>query len=566
MLELYLTDEQSQAYEGATNHLHDADVINRIWSMDHTVWSDSPEEIDNRLGWLRIMDTMLEDRNIGRIRQLAEIVGNEGYTDVLLMGMGGSSLAPEVFKKSFGVEEHYLDLHVLDSTNPDMVRAYEAKLDLSKTLCIVATKSGGTAETLSAFKYFYNRILAITGDRSATGAHFVGITDPGSKLETMSDKLEFRAIFLNDPNIGGRYSALSFFGLVPAGLLGVEVGSLLENAQQMAVNCAAANSPSEGDNLGGQVGALIGAMAEAGRDKLTLLLSPQITSFGDWVEQLIAESTGKVGKGILPVVGEPAGDAAVYGDDRVFVYIKLGDDTTYDEAVQDLHAAGHPVAVLKMDSLIDMGGQFFLWEMATSVAGHILQIHPFNQPNVESAKVQARKMIEEYQEKGALPELTAALSGDGMTVYGDVSASSPGEAFSDFVAQAGQGAYISLHAYIHPTEASDAALQTLQKTLRDKTKLATTVGYGPRFLHSTGQLHKGDAGNGIFIQFTSDNEQDVDIPDEAGEDASGMSFGTLITAQSLGDRQALLDEGRKVLRIDLGSDVTGNLAKLTAAL
>ncbi|MGB1289331.1 MAG: hypothetical protein ACPG7F_22535, partial [Aggregatilineales bacterium] len=344
------------------------------------------------------------------------------------------------------------------------------------------------------------------------------------------------------------------------------IRGLLENAQDMAKNAAAENDVVDGDNLSGQVGALMGAMAEDGRDKLTLLLSPQIVSFGDWVEQLVAESTGKVGKGILPVVGEPVGSPDVYGHDRLFVYIKLGDDTTYDDTVQELHAAGHPVAVINMKNLVDMGGQFFMWEMATAVAGHIMGIHPFNQPNVESAKIQARKMIEEYQQTGKLPELDAALSADGMTVYGDTSADSPGAALKAFVAQGGDGAYISLHAYIPSTPESDAALQSLQKTLRDSTKLATTVGYGPRFLHSTGQLHKGDAGNGLFVQFMADMPQDADIPDAAGDDASGMRFGTLKIAQSLGDRQALLDEDRHMLRIDLGTDIVAALKKLEAAL
>ncbi|MGB7341138.1 MAG: hypothetical protein WBC91_19735 [Phototrophicaceae bacterium] len=562
-MEMTLSLGQYQAaYEAATAELAQNKIMARIWQHDHTVWQDDPTEIDNRLGWLRIMDSMTD--NVDRMEHLRDALENEGYTNVLLLGMGGSSLAPEVLSFVFD-ENHSLDLDVLDSTDPAMVKLFDDVLNLEKTLFIVATKSGGTAETLSAFKYFYNRLLAITGDKAATGKHFVGITDPGSKLVGMSERYQFRALFVNDPNIGGRYSVLSYFGLVPATLLGVDVPELLQRAQAMAADCNPESSAHGGDNVGAQLGAVMGALAEHGRDKITIFNSPILANFGDWVEQLIAESTGKDGKGILPVVGEMIGSPDVYGDDRLFVYIRVGDDETYDAAIERIAEAGHPVVTIQVGGKYDIAGQFFLWEMATAVAGHILAIHPFNQPNVESAKNSARAKIEEYMETGELESLPVAVESDGIQVLGDVSASSPQQALKDFLAQAEDGAYVSVHAYVPMTEATMDVLAHLQTKIRDTTKLATTIGFGPRFLHSTGQLHKGDAGKGLFIQFTADMPQDVDIPDEAGESASGMSFGTLKSAQALGDRQALLDVNRKFIRFHL-SDIDDNLRVLIDSL
>ncbi len=550
-------------FEAATRALRDNEIMKRIWQQDHTVWSDSPKEISNRLGWLTIAEKMASE--MARFNALVDVVRKDGYTNVLLLGMGGSSLAPEVFARTFGVADGYLQLDVLDSTDPDAVLAYADKLDVSKTLFIVATKSGGTAETLSFFKFFYNRTLDAVGADSV-GQHFIAITDPDSKLETLAQRLGFRATFLNDPNIGGRYSALSYFGLVPAALIGVDLATLLERAQKMAINCDYNNCPSEGDNNGGRIGVLLGELAKAGRNKATFVISPQIAAFGDWAEQLIAESTGKDSKGILPVVNEPIGSPDVYGADRVFIYLRFTGDTTHDDAIEQLKSAGHPIVTLHVDDLYDIGGQYFLWEMATAVAGHSLSIHPFDQPNVEAAKVLARQMIEAYQQTGKLPELQPTLQADGVTVYGDVHAATPGDALADFIANPQDGAYVTLQAYIQPTSEADEALEQLRTALRDRTKLATTSAYGPRFLHSTGQLHKGDAGRGLFIQFMDATQQDADIPDEAGETRSSMSFGTLKLAQALGDRQALLDAGRQVIRFDLGNDAATTLKALAYAL
>ncbi len=545
-----------KAYNIENADLEAKDVIKRIWQRDYTVWDDDvPTEISNRLGWLDIAKVMKQ--NVDRMRVLTEIVCNNGYTHALLLGMGGSSLAPEVFRKTFGVKDGYLDLAVLDSTDPGAVLAHAQSLDLSRTLFIVSTKSGGTVETLSFFKFFYNRVAEAVGADDA-GKHFVAITDLGSKLADLAELHNFRQIFINDSNIGGRYSALSYFGLVPATLVGVDVDTLLDRAIAMMGACSA-----EDDNPAAGLGAAMGMMALDGRDKLTLITSPQIAAFGAWAEQLIAESTGKEGKGILPVDNETLGESDVYGNDRLFIYLRLDGDDTYDAAVQELIDDGQPVVRIDLQDQYDLGGEFFRWEMATAVAGHFLGINPFDQPNVESAKVLAREMVAAYMEEGTLPAMTPKLEEDGITVYSIFTENSLDGTLDSFLKQARPGDYVAIQAYVQPTEETDAALQEFRIRLRDQLKVATTVGYGPRFLHSTGQLHKGDAGRGLFIQFTSDNQQDVFIPDEAAATASSMSFGVLKSAQALGDLKALLNAWRRVIRFHLGTDVVSGLKRLT---
>jgi len=557
--ELARLGAHQEAVDAALAEMKEERIIERIWAHDHTVWRPDPTEITDRLGWLHSPEVMGE--NIPRINALAEAVRADGYTHALLLGMGGSSLAPEVFRKTFGVREGYLDLAVLDSTDPGAVLHHAERFDVTKTLFIVSTKSGGTVETLSFFKFFYNRVADATGEEHA-GAHFIAITDPDSALADLAGQYDFRTTFLNDPNIGGRYSALSYFGLAPAALLGVDLEVLLGRAMIGACNCEACKCAIQGNNYGGQLGAILGELAKAGRDKLTLITSPKVRSFGDWVEQLIAESTGKDGTGVLPVVGESMGTSDVYGEDRLFVHLRLEGDETHDACVQALEDADHPIVHVRLNDLYDLGGQFFLWEMATAIAGARLGIHPFNQPNVEAAKVLAREMVAAYQEEGKLPELSPTLKKDGITVYGDATADTPGEALTTFLKAAQPGAYIALQAYVQPTAETDAALGALRTQLRDRTRLAVTLGYGPRFLHSTGQLHKGDAGKGLFIQFTADDPHDVAIPDRAGASDSSITFGTLKAAQALGDRQALLDAGRRVIRFHLGTDAVGGLRKL----
>ena len=547
----------------ALNEMEQDRVMGRIWAHDHTIWKPEPTEITNRLGWLDIVEKMVEA--LPGLSEFVDSVRAEGFTHALLLGMGGSSLAPEVFRKTFGVRDGYLDLRVLDSTDPEAVLSVAKGLDLSRTLFIVSTKSGSTVETFSFFKFFYNRVVESLGFEHA-GEHFIAITDPGSKLADTAARYDFRATFFNDPNIGGRYSALSYFGLVPAALAGVDVKRLLDRALEMSCNNESCNSPVNGNNLGARLGAILAELAKAGRDKLTLVASPSITSFGDWLEQLVAESTGKEGKGIFPVVGEPVETPDIYGRDRLFVYLQHAGDGAYDWAIQDLEHAGQPVVRLCLEDRYDLGGQFFLWEMAVAVAGYRLGINPFDQPNVESAKVLARQMVAAYQDTGRLPEPAPSLHGKGITVYGDVSARTPVEALHAFLAQAHPGDYIVLQAYLQPTTETDAALLKLRARLRDVYGLATAVGYGPRFLHSTGQLHKGDAGRGLFIQFTANAQNDFAIPDEAGSSQSSISFGTLKLAQALGDYQALSNAKRRVIRFHLEDDVLVGLEQIITSL
>ncbi len=553
------------AVEAAKAELSREKVIERIWALDHTLWKPDPAEISNRLGWLRAIETSQEAAP--RLEALVQELRAEGFTHALLLGMGGSSLAPEVLRKTFGVSAGYLDLAVLDSTDPGAVLEHANRLDAARTLFIVSTKSGGTVETFSFFKYFYNWASAALGAEQV-GRHFIAITDPGSKLAETAEQYRFRATLLNDPNIGGRYSALSLFGLTPAALIGVQLQQLLERAQAMAEACGAAEVYQNDITLNpaARLGTAIAELAKAGCDKLTLITSPAICSFGDWVEQLIAESTGKDGKGILPVVGETIAEPEFYGKDRGFVYLRLAGDHTHDLAALALEEAGHPVIRLEMKDLYDLGAQFFLWEMAVAVAGQRLGIHPFDQPNVESAKVLARQMVAAYQQQGQLPELTPTLREGDIAVYDASGAKTLAEAWKAFLSSAQPDAYIAIQAYIHPTTETDASLLALRSCLREKTLLAVTTGYGPRFLHSTGQLHKGDAGRGLFVQITSDPVQDVPIPDEAGGEKSSITFGVLEAAQALGDRQALLDAGRRVIRFHLGKDALVGLARLTQAI
>ncbi|TET83313.1 MAG: bifunctional transaldolase/phosoglucose isomerase [Desulfobacteraceae bacterium] len=551
------------AFERELAELRDKQVMSRIWAHDHTVWKPGSAEITNRLGWLHSAEVMGD--SVKRLEELADGVRSNGYTHGLLLGMGGSSLAPEVFRKTFGVKEGFIDMAVLDTTDPGAVLAHAERLDPSRTLFIVSTKSGTTVETLSFFKFFYNWVSDALGPDKA-GEHFIAITDPGTPLADLAAEYNFRATFLNDPNIGGRYSALSYFGLVPAALIGMDIPAFLDRAMTMVCNAEGCNCPVAGNNNGARLGVVLGELAQNGRDKVTFVTSPQIVSFGDWVEQLIAESTGKEEKGILPVVGEPVGSPTIYGEDRVFVHVRLDGDETHDAAIAELESAQLPVVRLSLRDRYDLGGQCFLWEMAIAVAGHCLGINPFDQPNVEAAKVLAREITAEYKEKGSLPAETPSLKEDDIAVYGDVQGSTPEEALTAFLKQAKAGAYVALQAYVQPTEETSAALQNLRLRVRDRLRLATTVGYGPRFLHSTGQLHKGDAGNGLFIQFTAADPRDASIPEQAGSPDSSISFGVLKAAQAMGDRKALLKRGRKVIRFHLGKNVVAGLKRLAGVL
>ena len=547
----------------ALAEIRDERVVERIWERDHTVWKPEPAEIANRLGWLQSPEAMADSAQ--RLRPFADTVRAEGYTHALLLGMGGSSLAPEVFRKAFGVAQGYLDLAVLDSTVPGAVLALAERLDPKRTIVIVSTKSGTTVETLSFFKFFY-AWMADAVEGGEVGKHFIAITDPGSPLLDIGTRYRFRLGFLNAPAIGGRYAALSSVGLVPAALIGVDIGQLLDHALAMARRCKPASTTKEAANPGALLGAIMGELAKAGRDKITFVMSSQIASFGAWLEQLIAESTGKEGTGILPVIGEDVGAPGEYGEDRLFVHLSLDGDTTSDEAVAALERAEHPIVRLFLHDPYDLGGQAFLWEMAIAVASHRLGINPFDQPDVEATKLLARQAVDEYKKKGSLPIEPPNLIKDGIEVYGEMLADTPAEALMAFLAQAEPGDYAALQAFLESTPEIDEALQALRRGLRRRLRLATTIGYGPRFLHSTGQLHKGDAGRGLFIQFTAGDPRDASIPDEAGSPASSITFGTLKAAQALGDRRALAKAGRRVMRFHLGKDAVKGLRILQAAV
>ncbi len=543
--------------ENLRRDLDQNNIRQRLAQRDHTVWKEDPTEIANRLSWLDSPHNMVDQ--LSQIDAVVETVRQAGYTHALLLGMGGSSLAPEVFRRTFGVAPGYLDLGVLDSTHPDAVLACARRFPPATTLYIPATKSGGTVETLSFLKYFYKQAVDAVGKKQA-GDHFVAITDPGSGLAELAAELNFRYTFLNDPDIGGRYSALSLFGLVPAALIGVDIAHLLQETRKAAKDDA---------DLGLTLGAALGSAALQGRDKLTLINSPALHSSGAWVEQLIAESTGKEGGGILPVDNEPPAPPATYGNDRFFVYARLADDDAHGRAVQDLIDANLPVLQLNLDDLYQLGALFYTWEIATTIAGHCLGINPFDQPNVEAAKVLARQMVETYQQEGQLPQLPPTLEENGLAVFSPTPATSLSQALDDFLDAASQFSspgYVALQAYTPADPTTDAALQKIRQTLKIRTQLATTTGYGPRFLHSTGQLHKGDAGNGLFLQFTDTPTADAPIPDAANTPTSSISFGTLITAQALGDRQALLDANRTMLRIHLGSSPQVALNQVLQAL
>lgn len=548
-----------QIVDKALQEIKQDKIIERIWKHDHTVWKPEPTEIVNRLGWLDIANRMQD--SLPRIEELTIALRKSGYKQAVLLGMGGSSLAPEVFKKTFGIKDGFLDMIILDSTDPDAIEAISSKLDYSRTIFIVSTKSGTTPETLSFFKYFYSQVLDRV-EELRVGEHFIAITDPGSQLVDIATKYSFRDVFINDPNIGGRYSALSFFGMVPAALIGVDLYKLLDRAYRMVCNSQACNCPIEGDNLAGVLGTVIGELAKVGRDKITFILPQQLSSFGDWVEQLIAESTGKEGKGVLPVVGEALGEPAVYDNDRLFIHMSLDEDVSLSKKIDLLIKAGHPVITLRLQDIYDIAQQFYLWEMATAIAGHRIGINPFDQPNVESAKILTRKLLADYESAGTLLKPTPSITVDDLAVYGDFNKDASLNFLKIFLHSADPGAYVSIQAYLQPTTETDKLLNSFRLAIRDYTKLATTVGYGPRFLHSTGQLHKGDAGHGLFIQLTNAMNSDVLIPDDVVEKTGKIHFGTLKTAQFLGDYQALKNGGRRVIRIDLGKHVQSNLHRL----
>ena len=541
----------------------EANVTSRIWQKDATVWVSDPvkatltSDLTNRLGWLTIPESMHDC--LDALTDFAGEIKREGFTHMVLLGMGGSSLAPEVFMKTFGNAPGYPPMTVLDSTHPDSVQRITDNIDLAKTLFLVSSKSGGTTETLSFFKFFHDAVGGVKGD---PGKNFVVITDPGSPLETLAVEKKLRRVFSSPSDVGGRYSALTYFGLVPAALIGMNLHKLLDGAISMLH--ATHSCVPVAENPGLALGAAMGELALAGRDKITFFPSPGIATFGVWVEQLIAESTGKNGRGILPVADEKLGPPDHYGDDRFFVSLRVDGDENeiVDKGLDALEIAGHPVVRITLDEREDLGGEFFRWEMATAAAGAVLGINPFDQPNVEATKIKTRELLKAFQETGSLPADTPFLMEDTIEVFGGTGSggSSMRKVFSDFLNLTRPGDYIALMAYIPRTGDTDTALDSMRLGLRDRLKAATTKGYGPRFLHSTGQLHKGDGNKGLFIQITHAPENDISIPGEP------YSFGTLVAAQALGDYQALAERGRRLIRCHIKGDLAVGLKQIRDSL
>lgn len=535
------------SYHHMLARIVDANIVSRIWDADYTVWNASPEEIVNRMGWLHLPNSMVSQ--LPAIEKFVDSIRQEAFTHVLLLGMGGSSLAPDVLTRILGPQAGYLQLHILDSTHPDAVQRMADDLEHKKTLFIVATKSGTTTETLSLFRYFYCLMVESVGVEHA-GRRFVAITDQDTPLVELASEHAFRDIFLNDPHLGGRYSALSMFGLVPAALLGLDIGSLLDSARRMAAQCGSQIPPE--NNPAVQLGSLLAASALESRDKATFLLSQPIEPLGDWIEQLIAESTGKDGRGIVPVLEASLGNVESYGRDRVFVAIQLRNDLAMDATIVRLAEQGHPIVRIVLEDNFQLAEQFYLWEFATAIACHLLDVHPFNQPNVESAKRLAKTMSDQSRRTGIAPLLE----------HEEFSR----QLIAEFLASAVSGDYVGLHAYLPPTDALTTSLQALQTAIRDRYGIAVTWGYGPRFLHSTGQLHKGDGGNGHFIQLVSETMSDVPIPDCAAGSDSSLSFGVLIMAQAVGDRQALESRQRSVITLSIPEPISNHIETISSAL
>ena len=529
--------DYTEVVESTLAQLDAQGVVPRIWQGDHGVWAEDPTEIADRLGWLTLPTSMQEE--IPLLQAFASEVRAAGFKQVVLLGMGGSSLGPEVFRRTLGSQPGYPELLVLDSTLPAWIQAVDKVIDPSMTLFLVSSKSGTTIESNTLYAYFYQQVAKAVGGEAA-GGNFVAVTDPGTALESLAEQKGFRRVFANPPNIGGRYSVLSYFGMVPAALIGVDLGTLLARTEFMQGNCAVTQA---GKNSGARLGAIMGSLARAGRDKLTLITSPSLASFGLWVEQLLAESLGKSGKGIIPVAGESHLAMDCYSPDRLIVYLRLkDDDNTATDSLVDNLAVAHPAVRLEPDDRCDLGAEFYRWEFATAVAGHILGVHPFDQPNVQGAKDKTDLVLEQFEASGRLPRTEAA------------------ESVEQLMARAGAGDYLAILAYLPDTPEVTAALKEFRRRLTEKYGIPTTAGFGPRYLHSTGQLHKGGPDSGIFLQLTADHSGEIPIPERP------YDFGILADAQSTGDLQALQALGRRTARIELGTEPAAGIRKLTAGL
>lgn len=533
----------------------------RLWRKDPSLWSDAPDrqkQIRGSLGWLHVAEKM--EGHVDELILFAHEVKAAGFKRVVHMGMGGSSLAPLVMGQSIGSTGKGLPLSVLDTTDPASILALEREAPLEETLFIVASKSGTTAEPRAFEEYFFDKVKLLKGDRA--GENFVAITDPGTPLEQTAAEKNFRRIFLNFADIGGRYSALSYFGLVPAALAGIDVQRLLSQALRMLHACV--SSVPLDQNPGIVLGAFLGEFQKHGRDKVTFITGASLATLGMWLEQLLAESTGKEGTGLLPVAGEATGDPLFYRDDRVFVHFRLAAaDEGLDRKVEALRDAGHPVVTINMDEIYGLGQEFLRWEIATATAGAIIGINPFDQPNVQESKDNTNRLLDQVCKTGSLPHEEPDLVSGALRLYLNGSVppeSSVAAALEAFLKQAAPGDYLALMAYLRQDDVTDTLLASLRTGLGRRLRVATTLGYGPRFLHSTGQFHKGGPGTGLFLQLTADDTEDAPIP------GSPYGFSMFKQAQALGDMKALRRHGRRVMRIHLGMNVPDGLRELEQSL
>jgi transaldolase/glucose-6-phosphate isomerase len=551
----------TEAIQNEIDGWQNENKVQRLWASDSTLWMNEGE--NKWTGWLSLKS---EEMELPRIESFTQEIKAAGFTDIVLLGMGGSSLCPAMMAETFGKVADYPHLHILDSTDPEQIRHLEEKIDLKKTLFIVSSKSGSTLEPNIFKEYFYAR-LQMALNKSEVGDHFIAITDPCTTLEKMANDNQFRAIFHGIPSDGGRYSALSNFGMVPSGLMGIDVKTFLQHVKDMQQNCqpdVAANN-----NPGLVLGVILGVSEKLGKNKITLVVSPGIHALGAWIEQLLAESTGKNGKGLIPVDQEPLGPPAVYSDDRLFVYIRLeaAFDPEQDRAISALEHAGFLVVKLYLSNKMHLGAELFRWEFATAVAGSIIGIDPFNQPDVEASKVLALQMTKQYEKTRQLPKTSPLISEDGITLFTDekyklemtkllIGKPNVIEYLRSHLNQIKKDDYVNLSAFIEMSDEHTALLQKSRVLIRDRKKIATCLGFGPRFLHSTGQAYKGGPNTGVFLQITADHDHDIEVP------THGYTFGLVIAAQALADFNVLVERSRRILRIHLGSDVSGGLQKL----
>ncbi len=535
--------------------------VARLWQKDASLWSGTDE--GNWLGWLTITEDQLS--HIDALKQIAKDVKKSRFKHALLLGMGGSSLCPEVLRMTFGKIKGFPELHVLDSTDPAQIMAIEAQVDLKSTICIVSSKSGSTLEPNIYKQYFFERVKAKVGEKEA-GNRFIAITDPGSKMQQVAEADKFRKIFMGVPSIGGRYSAISNFGMVPAAVMGLDVAKFLKNTEEMVQACGAPTSADS--NPGVILGTILGVAANQGRDKITIIASPGISDLGAWLEQLIAESTGKIGKGIIPLDRERLAKPAVYGNDRVFAYLRLATkpNKAQDAAVAALEKAGHPVVRISLPNIYNLGQEFFRWEIATAVAGSIIGINAFNQPDVEASKIETKKLTSQYETTGSLPPEVPFFEASGIKLFADeknvavVHGPTLVDVLKAHLSRLKAGDYFGVLGYITMNPANEKSLQAIRHALRDKKKVATVLGFGPRFLHSTGQAYKGGPNSGVFLQITCDDAKDLQVPGQK------YTFGIVKAAQARGDFAVLAERGRRALRVHLGKNLKSGLATLTKAV